>query len=98
MHTNSFKRVVTLALAATLALTMIVTVQPVAPKIKDVQSLGMFTASKWTVHYRAPNTDQIETLLEKEGIPLSSPEARSQAVQVFRQEWAKRNPTTPNPL
>jgi immune inhibitor A len=97
MRISFFKRVVTLALAATLALTLIATVQPIAPNVKDVQSLGMFSVSKWTVHYRAPNTDQIETLLEKEGIPLPSTEARTKAVQVFRQEWAKRNPTTPNP-
>jgi len=25
------------------------------------------------------------------------PEAKAQAVQVFRQKWAERNPTTPNP-
>jgi immune inhibitor A len=97
MKISYFKRAAILALAATLALTLIATVQPVAPKVKDVQSLGMFSVSKWTVHYRAPNTEQIETLLEQKGIPLPSPEARTQAVQVFRQEWAKRNPTTPNP-
>ena len=57
----------------------------------------MFSVSKWTVHYRAPNIEQIETLLEREGIPLPGPEARTQAVQVFRQKWAERNPTTPNP-
>jgi len=97
MRTSYFKRVGILVLAATLALTMIVTVQPAAPKVKDVQSLGMFSASKWTEHYRAPNIEQIETLLEREGIPLPSAVARTQAVQVFRQMWAERNPTTPNP-
>ena len=65
--------------------------------VKSVQSLGMFQATKFNAHYRAPNIEQIETLLEQKGIPLPSPEARTQAVQVFRQEWAKRNPTTPNP-
>ena len=57
----------------------------------------MFSVSKWTVHYRAPNIEQIETLLEREGIPLAGPEATSQAVQAFRQKWAERNPTTPEP-
>jgi len=65
--------------------------------VKQVQSLGMFSASKWTVHYRAPNTEQIETLLKEEGILLKDPQAAEQAVATFRQEWAKRNPTTPNP-
>ena len=67
------------------------------PPAPTVESLGMFSVSKWTVHYRAPNIEQIETLLEREGIPLTSPEARAQAVQAFRQKWAERNPTTPNP-
>jgi len=62
-----------------------------------VKSLGMFSASKWTVHYRAPSDEQIDLLLEDQGIPLANPDARAQAIQVFRQEWAKRNPTTPNP-
>ena len=57
----------------------------------------MFSAPKWTVHYRAPNTDQIVTLLEEQGIPLPNQDVRDQAVQAFQTEWAKRNPTTPNP-
>jgi immune inhibitor A len=65
--------------------------------VKSVESLGMFSVSKWTVHYRAPNVEQIETLLEREGIPLAGPEARAHAVQQFRHKWAERNPTTPNP-
>ena len=65
--------------------------------VKSVESLAMFQATKFNAHYRAPNTEQIETLLEREGIPLAGPEARAQAVQVFRQMWAERNPTTPNP-
>ena len=65
--------------------------------VKSVESLPMFQATKFDAHYRAPNTDQIETLLEQEGIPLAGPEARAQAVQVFRQMWAERNPTTPEP-
>lgn len=62
-----------------------------------VALLGMFSVSKWTTHYRAPNVEQIELLLEEQGIPLASAEARAQAVQVFQQKWAERNPTTPNP-
>jgi immune inhibitor A len=65
--------------------------------VKNVQSLAMFNASKWTVHYRTPNIDQVETLLEEQGIPMTDPEARELAVQTFMSEWAKRNPTTPNP-
>ena len=62
-----------------------------------VRSLGMFSDSKWTAHYRAPSDEQIELLLEDEGISLAGPEAKATAIQVFRQEWAERNPTTPNP-
>jgi immune inhibitor A len=65
--------------------------------VKGVQSLAMFQATKFNAHYRAPNIEQIETLLEQEGIPMTSPEARTMAVQTFRSEWAERNPTTPNP-
>lgn len=65
--------------------------------VKSVESLAMFQAAKFNAHYRAPNIEQIETLLEQQGIPLAGPEARAQAVQVFRQMWAERNPTTPEP-
>jgi hypothetical protein len=68
----------------------------VAP-VKKVESLNMFRDKKFDVHYRAPNIEQIETLLEREGIPLAGPEARTQAVQIFQKKWAERNPTTPNP-
>jgi immune inhibitor A len=69
----------------------------VAAPVKTVESLGMFRAPKFDAHYRAPNIEQVETLLEEEGIPLSGPGVKAQAVQVFRQKWAERNPTTPNP-
>jgi immune inhibitor A len=62
-----------------------------------VKSLGMFSDSKWTAHYRAPSVEQIELLLQDQGIPLPGPAAKARAVQVFRQKWAERNPTTPNP-
>jgi immune inhibitor A len=69
---------------------------PVGDVVKSVQSLSMFS-EKFDAHYRAPNTDQIETLLEKEGISMAGPEARTMAVEAFWQEWIERNPTTPNP-
>jgi immune inhibitor A len=67
--------------------------------VQQVSSLKMFQATKYTVHYRAPNTDQIETLLEEQGISLAnaSPQAKQAAVQTFREKWAERNPSTPNP-
>jgi immune inhibitor A len=68
-----------------------------APTARTVESLGMFSVPKWTVHYRAPSTEQIETLLQDEGISLSNAEITEQAVAIFREEWAERNPTTPNP-
>ena len=86
-----------LAMVVAILVAIPVSAAPTPPVAKTVESLGMFSVPKWTVHYRAPNTDQIETLLEREGIPLAGPEARAQAVQVFRQKWAERNPTTPNP-
>jgi immune inhibitor A len=91
-----------LALAAILTITLMGSF-PVAQTsstidiVKSVQSLGMFQTTKFSAHYRAPNTDQIEIFLEEHGIPLGSPEAIAQAVKTFQTEWAKRNPTTPNP-
>jgi immune inhibitor A len=85
-----------LLVAAVASLTPAMTTAP-ADVGASVKALGMFSASKWTAHYRAPSDEQIGVLLEDEGIPLAGPEARSQAIQVFRQEWGKRNPTTPNP-
>ncbi len=74
-------------------------IQTTADLVKQVQSLGMFQATKYTVHYRAPNIEQIESLLEQQGIPLAkaSPEMRQAAVKEFRRLWAERNPTTPEP-
>ena len=62
-----------------------------------VRSLGMFEAAKWTEHYRAPSDEQIERLLKHEGVSLAGPDGRAKGVEAFREEWAKRNPTTPNP-
>ena len=64
---------------------------------KSVSSLGMFSDAKWTAHYRTPSDEQIAQLLEEKGIPLPGPGAKAKAVRAFRQEWAERNPTTPNP-
>jgi immune inhibitor A len=86
-----------LAMVVAIPVAIPVSAAPTPPVAKTVDSLGMFSVPKWTVHYRAPNTDQIETLLEREGIPLAGPEARAQAVQAFQKKWAERNPTTPNP-
>jgi immune inhibitor A len=86
-----------------LALLMIVSVVPamVAAPATDigsaVRSIGMFSDAKWTAHYVTPSDEQIEQLVEDEGIPLVGSEAKASAVQAFRQEWAQRNPTTPNP-
>jgi immune inhibitor A len=63
----------------------------------SVQTLGMFSDGKFTQHLRAPNDDQITSLLDEQGIPLKSAGAKAQAIKTFRQEWAERNPTTPNP-
>jgi immune inhibitor A len=64
---------------------------------KSVASLLIFQGTKYDAHYRAPNTDQIDNLLEQAGIALPTPALRAQAERVFRQKWAERNPTTPNP-
>ena len=72
-----------------------------APAPEDIDSavkaLGMFSSSKWTAHYRVPNDEQVALLLKDKGIPLAGAGAKAKAVQTFRREWAKRNPTTPNP-
>jgi immune inhibitor A len=62
-----------------------------------VKALPMFGDGKWETHYRAPNDAQIDSLLEKAGIRLSGRGAKATAESTFRQEWAERNPTTPNP-
>jgi immune inhibitor A len=62
-----------------------------------VKSLGMFSDGKWTQHLRVPRDDQVVRLLEEEGIPLQTEEQKRYGVELFRQEWALRNPTTPNP-
>jgi len=64
---------------------------------KSVESLPMFQVTKFNAHYRAPNVDQIEMLLEREGISLAGASRRTLAVQRFQEQWAERNPTTPNP-
>jgi hypothetical protein len=87
--------VLALLVAASMVATM--TAAPATDVGSAVSSLGMFSGAKWTAHYRAPSDEQIELLLEDQGISLAGPQARAKAVQVFREKWAERNPTTPNP-
>ena len=92
------------ALVAVLVIAVAVTAVALAAAPADdsanvasaVKALPLFSDSKFTAHLRAPNDDQIESLLADKKIPLSGG-AKSQAIQAFRKEWAKRNPTTPNP-
>ena len=88
---------ISISLLATLLVISPAVIRPEASAARAVKSLGMFSVSKWTVHYRAPNIEQIETLLTDLGIPMPDAQAREQAVATFRQMWAERNPTTPNP-
>ena len=95
-------RLFVLSLVAILTITLLGTsLLVLAPSnadvIKSVDSLAMFQGTKFNAHYRAPNIEQVETLLERAGISLTNPESRTQAVQRFMQKWAERNPTTPNP-
>ena len=64
---------------------------------KSVQSMAMFQTAKFTAHYRVPNIAQIDVLLDAQGIPLADAGAKTKAEDAFMTEWAKRNPTTPNP-
>ena len=64
---------------------------------KSVQSIGLFKAAKWTEHYRVPRDDQALSLLEEQGVKLDGTASRAKALKTFRVEWAKRNPTTPDP-
>ena len=64
---------------------------------KSVESLTMFQAKKFDAHYRTPNIEQIELLLQEQGIPLEGTLSAEEKIQTFKREWAKRNPTTVNP-
>jgi immune inhibitor A len=66
--------------------------------VQAVDALAMFQGGKFNAHYRAPNVDQIDTLLAREGISLNTPLRKNVAAQRFMEKWAQRNPTTPNPL
>jgi M6 family metalloprotease-like protein len=90
------RKLLTICLILLLAVTSVglTSANHASPVGKSVESLSMFKASKWTDHLRTPNIDQVENLLEQEGIPLGNPEA---AIQKFQNLWAERNPTTPNP-
>jgi immune inhibitor A len=86
-----------LAMMVAILVVIPVSAAPTPPVAKTVESLGMFSVPKWTEHYRAPNIEQIETLLTELGVPMPDAQAREAAVAAFRQKWAERNPTTPNP-
>ncbi len=96
------RKFLTLCLVLVLAVTSLgltaATHTPAATNlVNSIQSLDIFSATKWAAHNRAPNVDQIQALLAREGIPLDNPEAIALAVQTFQSEWAKRNPPTPDP-
>lgn len=86
--------VLALLVAASVTLAM---ARPAADVEEQVSSLGIFSGGKWTAHYRAPSDAQVELTLADKGISPDGAEARAKAVEAFRQEWAERNPTTPNP-
>jgi immune inhibitor A len=87
---------VVLAVLVAASLTLAVA-KPAPDAGKQVSDIGMFGAGKWTEHYRVPSEAQIELILADEGISLKGADARAKAMEAFRQEWAERNPTTPNP-
>jgi hypothetical protein len=73
---------------------------PGPTEAKSVQSLTMFQTPKFNAHYVVPRDEDIQRVLEEEGILLpGADQARIQtAVQEFKRAWIERNPTTPNPL
>ena len=94
--------VLALALALIIVAAVAAAVLPAKPAASAdagaaVKALPMFNGGKWETHYRTPNVAQIDLLLKRAGIPLTTTTARAKAESVFRQEWAERNPTTPNP-
>jgi immune inhibitor A len=71
--------------------------QPTAADVTAaVKALPIFSQSKFPAHLVVPKDAVVENMLIEKGIPLKGA-LKSQAIQTFRQEWAKRNPTTPNP-
>ena len=96
MRLKLFLASLVLALLAVAGLTAAATTAP--PDVSSrVKALNLFGAVKWTAHYQTPSDAQVDTYLQRHGISLADPAARATALQVFRQEWAERNPTTPNP-
>ena len=65
--------------------------------VKSVESLPMFQATKFDAHYRAPNTDQIETLLEQEGIPLGRSRGESPGRPGVPADVGRAQPHHPKP-
>jgi len=64
-----------------------------------MSSLPIFRAQKWREHLRLPRDDIALQMLQKARfLPKeASPEQIEAALRQFRSEWARRNPTTPNP-
>jgi immune inhibitor A len=62
----------------------------------QVKGLPMFSEGKFAQHLVVPKDDAVEDILADFKIPMKG-NLKAQAIQAFRQEWAKRNPTTPNP-
>ncbi len=88
-----------LTLITTLAAASPASTGPMAPVAKSVQSLSMFQATKFSVHYRVPRDETIEQILQSEKIvaPGLHTAQTQAAVQQFKAEFVKRNPSTPNP-
>jgi immune inhibitor A len=90
------------ALVAVIVVAAVVTSVALAarPNAADVtaavKALPLFSESKFAAHLVVPKDVDIENLLAEKGIPLKGT-LKAQALQTFRQEFAKRNPTTPNP-
>ena len=94
------KRGAGLFFVAVLALAMLPAASSARAAIPtDTGSASIFGAGKFDAHYVAPRDDVIEDILMQEMIllPGSSPAARSQAIQKWRQAFIERNPTTPYP-
>ena len=66
---------------------------------RPISDLPIFRAKKWREHLRVPRDDLVvEMLQQARFLPEdASPEQIEAALTEFRAEWARRNPTTPNP-
>ena len=66
--------------------------------VKNVQSMSMFKATKFSEHLRMVRDEDITRILENERILLPGMSAlqKQSAVQEFKKQFIERNPTTPN--